>query len=104
MDRITQYESTKSATLPLCANCGTSRYNTAPSTKNTKYVFLRPIQSDADAHTKRPPMLKSESSPTKPAAAAAVIDVLKLSWIITDACPSTPIPAVTLRNSTSQIR
>ena len=38
------------------------------------------------------------SSPTKPAAAATVTP--NISWIISDACPKTPIPAVTLRKST----
>jgi len=49
-------------------------------------------------------MLKSDSRPTKPAAAAAVTVSLKLSWIITEAWPRMPMPAVTFRNSTSQIR
>ena len=42
------------------------------------------------------------SSPTNPAAAAAPITPGNISWIIGDAWPSTPIPAVTLRQSTAQ--
>ena len=36
----------------------------------------------------------------KPAAADAVTRPLKISWIIGDAMPSTPMPAVTFRHST----
>jgi hypothetical protein len=44
-------------------------------------------------------MLHSESSPTKPAAAAA-LTVSKCSWIIGEACSRIPMPAVTLQKST----
>src|SRR4051794_41916831 len=52
-------------------------------------------------------MLKIESSPTKPAAAAtATLDLpsplRKKSWIIGLACSRMPMPAVTLQNSTTQ--
>src|SRR3954449_1466149 len=65
---------------------------------------LRPTTSEVEDHTKRPAMLARESSPTKPAAAAAAtLDVLpsrKKSWIIGEACSRIPMPAVTLQNST----
>src|SRR3954453_4339259 len=63
------------------------------------YVRLRPITSDVEDHTKRPVMLHSDRSPTKPAAAAA-LTLEKKSWIIGAACSRMPIPAVTLQNST----
>src|SRR5215217_6742338 len=44
-------------------------------------------------------MLARDNSPTKPAAAAGVIQEKK-SWIIGEACSRTPIPAVTLQKST----
>ena len=46
-------------------------------------------------------MLKMLSRPTKPAAALGVMRSLKTSWIIADAWPRTPIPAVTLKQSTT---
>ncbi|MCY1368674.1 hypothetical protein D9M69_556710 [compost metagenome] len=46
-------------------------------------------------------MLNRLNRPTKPAAAMGVITSLNISWLRTDAWPSTPIPAVTLRQSTS---
>ena len=64
------------------------------------YIGLRPITSDVADHPIRPPMLHSDSRPTKPAAAAAVT-VAKWSWIIGDACSRMPMPAVTLQNSTT---
>ena len=48
-------------------------------------------------------MLKRLSSPTKPAAATAVMRPGNISWLIAEAWPSTPMPAVTLRHSTHQI-
>ena len=49
-------------------------------------------------------MLHTDSSPTKPAAAAAETVVSapsrKKSWIIGAACSRMPMPAVTLQNST----
>ena len=60
------------------------------------------MKSDIDAQKIRPPMLKMLMSPTKPAAATAVTP--NISWIISDAWPSTPMPAVTLRNSTIHSR
>src|SRR5438094_10565350 len=64
------------------------------------YVALRPIRSESEAHPNRPAMLKRLSSPTNPAAAVGVIRSLNISWIIAEACPSTPMPAVTLRHRT----
>src|SRR5215471_15810605 len=69
--------------------------------KKQAYVALRPILSDSEAHPNRPAMLKRLSSPTKPAAALGVTEPLKTSWIIGDACPSTPMPAVTLKHKTT---
>src|SRR5215210_7332156 len=60
---------------------------------------LRPIRSDVEDHTKRPVMLHSDSTPTKPAAAAALV-LEKKSWIIGAACSRMPMPAVTLQNRT----
>src|SRR5919112_954609 len=57
------------------------------------------MTSEVDDQTKRPVMLHSESTPTKPAAAAAVT-LEKKSWIIGAACSRMPMPAVTLQNST----
>ena len=48
-------------------------------------------------------MLKRLISPTKPAAATAVMCPGNISWLIAEAWPSTPMPAVTLRQSTHQI-
>ena len=47
-------------------------------------------------------MFASDRSPTKPAAAAGAIRPANISWIIGLAAPSTPMPAVTLRQSTAQ--
>ena len=51
-------------------------------------------------------MLKIESSPTNPAAAAAltveVSPTRKKSWLIGAACSRIPMPAVTLQNRTTQ--
>src|ERR687890_504585 len=62
------------------------------------------MKSDVEDHTNRPPMLNSDSTPTKPAAVAAatveVSPVRKKSWIIGEACSRMPMPAVTLQNST----
>src|SRR3954464_1757381 len=68
---------------------------------------LRPMTSDADDQANRPPMLNSDSTPTKPAAAeTATVDTpessRKKSWIIGLACSRMPMPAVTLQNSTTQ--
>ena len=63
---------------------------------------MRPILSDSDAQPNRPAMLKMLSRPTKPAAALGVIRSLNTSWIIADAWPRTPIPAVTLKQRTTQ--
>src|SRR5207247_797059 len=59
------------------------------------------MRSDSDAQKKRPPMLKSEMRPVKPAADAA--EAPKISCSIGDAMPITPIPALTFRHSTAQI-
>src|ERR687890_2536917 len=62
------------------------------------------MKSDVEDHTNRPPMLNSDSTPTKPAAVAAatveVSPVRKKSWIIGEACSRMPIPAVTLQKRT----
>jgi hypothetical protein len=42
-------------------------------------------------------------NPTNPAAAVAVMWPANISWLIADAWPITPIPAVTFRHSTYQI-
>src|SRR3712207_9530595 len=67
---------------------------------------LRPMKSDVEDHTKRPPMLNSDSRPTKPAAvAAATVEVSQLrkkSWIIGAACSRMPMPAVKLPKRTGQ--
>src|SRR6186713_1153961 len=99
--RMTQKQETNSTTEPIWPESGTSAYRIGPSTKKQAYVALRPIRSDNEAQMNRPPMLKRLSSPTKPAAAPALIVPLKTSWIIADAWPSTPIPAVTLKHSTT---
>ena len=50
-------------------------------------------------------MFASDSTPTKPPAAAAEIELSppsrKKSWIIGAACSRMPMPAVTLQNSTT---
>ena len=48
-------------------------------------------------------MLNRLISPTNPAAAAAVMWPGNISWLIAEAWPSTPMPAVTFRHSTHQI-
>ena len=58
--------------------------------------------SESDDQKKRPPMLNRLSRPTKPAAAPGVTRPGNISWIIGEAWPSTPMPAVTLRQSTPQ--
>src|SRR5919107_3850440 len=68
---------------------------------------LRPVISDVADQANRPAMLPMESSPTKPAATAALTreppsDFRKKSWIIGAACSRIPMPAVTLQNSTTQ--
>ena len=84
--------------------------------KNTEYVVLRPSRSDALAHTKRPPMLNSDSSAVNPAAMAAMAPSWPLSrspkalsspikWPPNTSCsmglamPITPIPALTFMHS-----
>src|ERR671933_783147 len=57
------------------------------------------MMSDVDDQPKRPLMLHSDSTPTKPAAAAA-LTLEKKSWIIGAACSRIPMPAVTLQNRT----
>ena len=48
-------------------------------------------------------MLNRLISPTKPAAAVTVTLPGNISWLIAEAWPSTPMPAVTFRHSTHQI-
>src|SRR5918997_5091693 len=68
------------------------------------YIGLRPMTSDVVDQTKRPAMLNSDRTPTKPAAADAATSEpspsRKKSWIIGAACSRMPIPAVTLQKST----
>src|SRR6185436_19895485 len=59
------------------------------------------MRSDSDAQKMRPPMLNKLRRPAKPAAADGVTRPLKISWIIGDAMPSTPIPALTFRHKTA---
>src|SRR3954453_8799214 len=66
---------------------------------------LRPMMSEVDDQANRPAMLKIDSRPTNPDAAATATDDLppadrKKSWIIGLACSRMPIPAVTLQNNT----
>src|SRR5215475_1479590 len=46
-------------------------------------------------------MLKRLSSPTKPAAASGVTLPAKISWIMGEATPSTPMPADTFMHKTT---
>ena len=48
-------------------------------------------------------MLNRLIRPTKPAAATGVMWPGNISWLMAEAWPSTPMPAVTLRQSTHQI-
>src|SRR5271169_779189 len=57
--------------------------------------------SEIDDQRKRPRRLKMLMNPTNPAAATGFTRPSKVSWIIGDACDSTPMPAVTLRNRTA---
>src|SRR6476469_6461933 len=61
-------------------------------------MALRPVRSDADDQTMRPPMLKRLKRPAKPPPTAA--EAPNMSWHIGDAWPRMPIPAVTFRQST----
>ena len=67
-------------------------------------MFFRPTMSEVDDQANRPAMLNSDSTPTKPAAAAAATvedsPSRKKSMIIGAACSRMPMPAVTLQNST----
>ncbi len=68
---------------------------------------LRPVMSEVADQAKRPDMLPIESSPTKPAATAALTRDTpsgwrKKSWIIGAACSRMPMPAVTLQNRAIQ--
>ncbi|CAM3576004.1 hypothetical protein DESA109040_16885 [Deinococcus saxicola] len=108
MLRMTQKPATNSTRLAMLPNSGIRKYSTVPSTKKIMYVGLRPRRSLVVDQKNRPPMLKMLSRPTNPAAAAAVTPLpapstlsLNISWIMTLACPRTPIPAVTFRNSTA---
>ena len=48
-------------------------------------------------------MLNRLIRPTKPAAATGVMWPGNISWLMAEAWPSTPMPAVTFRQSTHQI-
>src|SRR4051794_8183626 len=76
-----------------------------PTPRYTMYTGLRPITSEVDDQANRPAMLNSDSTPTKPLAAATLTletpsDPRKKSWIIGLACSRMPMPAVTLQNKT----
>ncbi len=58
------------------------------------------MTSESDDQKNRPIMFARLSSPTKPAAAPIEIVSGNISWIIGDAWPSTPMPAVTFMQST----
>src|SRR3979409_2145495 len=67
-------------------------------------MFLRPIRSDVEDQTNLPSMFVSESRGAHPAGAGAATGVgvcLKKSVIIGDAFPRIPMPAVTLKHSTT---
>src|SRR6185436_19392129 len=59
------------------------------------------MRSESDAQKMRPPMLNRLRRPAKPAAADGVTRPRKISWIIGDAMPSTPMPALTFRHRTA---
>src|SRR6516225_7232183 len=59
------------------------------------------MRSERDDQQNRPTMLNRLSRPTNPDAASADTRPGNISWIIGDAWPSTPIPAVTFRQSTA---
>src|SRR3954467_15058591 len=69
-------------------------------------MFLRPITSDSDDQPIRPSALASERIATNPAAAAVSAAGLvasgKKSWKIGEARSRIPIPAVTLKQRTTQ--
>ena len=60
------------------------------------------MRSESDAQKMRPAMLNRLRRPAKPAAADALTRPLNTSWIIGEAMPSTPMPALTFRQSTAQ--
>src|ERR1700716_491562 len=67
-------------------------------------MFLRRMRSDVEGQRNAPSMCVSESRATNPAAADAATGVgvcLKKSVIIGDAFPRIPMPAVTLKHSTT---
>src|SRR5438128_10569518 len=57
----------------------------------------RPMESDSQAHSRRPEPLAIEMSPTIPAAATAVACVI--SCAMGEACEMMEMPALVLRNS-----
>src|SRR5687767_8060450 len=68
-------------------------------------MFLRPTRSEVDDQTIRPAMFAADSSATKPVAAAVatgVDDSLKKSTSIGAAFSRMPMPALTLKHSTTQ--
>ena len=87
---------------PIPAIVGTRPYSTIPRTKNAANVVLRPMTSEIEAQKKRPAMLKIDNTPTKPAAAAAVVPTI--SCAMGEACSSRAIPAVAFKNNTSHSR
>src|SRR5580698_74952 len=58
------------------------------------------MTSEVLAQKKRPTILNRLINPTKPAAAAGVTLPVNISWIMGEACPNTPMPAVTFIQST----
>ena len=59
------------------------------------------MRSESDAQKRRPAMLNRLSRPANPAAADGETRPAKTSWIIGEAMPSTPMPALTLRHRTA---
>src|SRR5579863_10139315 len=70
------------------------------STNMTANVHLRVMPSETQAQKIRPTALPMLTMPTMPAATAAV--TAEIFWNIGDSCEMREMPAVTLRNSTSQ--
>ena len=58
--------------------------------------------SESDDHANRPRRFAILSSTTKLAASFTLTVPGNISWIMADACPSTPIPAVTFTHSIVQ--
>ena len=64
-----------------------------------QYTTFRPVRSDTDDHTNRPPMLKMLSNPANPPPTTA--DTPNMFCSMSLANPSTPIPALTFMHKTT---